>query len=71
MKESGADWGQYGFLAECREYMELFMDALNAPPSIHSWFREGYKAATENAVHWFTGFLQETGMIQEEQDETP
>ena len=59
-------WEHYGILAECHEYMELFMAELSEPPSIHSWFREGYKAATENAAHWFTGFLKETGIVKED-----
>lgn len=52
-------------LSECRELMEVFMAELSEPPSIHSWYREGYKAATENAADWFTRFLKESGMVGE------
>lgn len=65
LKEMHA-WDTIGILSECREYMELFMAELSEPPSIHSWFREGYKAATENAAHWFTEFIQGTGIIKED-----
>lgn len=51
-------------LSECRGYMELFLAELSEPPSIHSWFREGYKAATENAAAWFTRFLTESGIVK-------
>lgn len=64
----GEWWGILATLRECHETLELFMAELSEPPSIHSWFREGYKAATENAANWFTGFLQETGIIKEDSD---
>ena len=64
----GEWWGVLATLRECHETLELFMAELSEPPSIHSWFREGYKAATENAAHWFTEFIQGTGIIKEDSD---
>ena len=65
----GEWWGILATLRECHEALELFMAELSEPPSIHSWFREGYKAATKNAAEWFTNFMQETGMIKEKGSE--
>lgn len=55
--------GLVAMLSECREFMELFMAELSEPPSIHSWYREGYKDATRNAADWFSDFMRETGMV--------
>ncbi len=63
---------EYGNLAtllmECLEQMEFLMAMIDERNEAHSWYKHGYKDATENAASWLAQFFQSQDSKQEESD---
>lgn len=59
MGSPNRDYGNLAILLrECLEQMEFLMAMIDERNEAHSWYKHGYKDATENAASWITQFIQ-------------
>lgn len=52
-------------LGQAEEIIEQLLDETTEPDSSHTWYRDGYSAATENAAKWISGMVQEAQAKEE------
>ena len=48
-------------LGQAEEIIEQLLDEVSTPNNSHTWYRDGYSAATENAAKWFSDLFHEKG----------
>lgn len=56
-------------LGQAEEIIEQLLDETTEPDSSHTWYRDGYSVATENAAKWISGMVQ-AAQAKEESEAT-